>query len=316
MIHSKIRTYLHDNKEELFRKLLEARRGNKYKEENFRQNCAIILDDLFKKLEIDGNVNVENEFIVLEGRIDSLYGNFLIEYKYPTRIASSNTAGNLKFIEQVQRQMNGFHKKTRVPFHKIMGVVFDGYYVIYVKKQGDDWNISVPQEMTVDSYELFLMRLLSVNSGGKALLVDNLIKDFGSASTQSVQAVSILYNKLECNNERNKAKLLFEQWQTLYREVCGYSFETKDLKMKGLKEQYSLQTETINYSYLIFAIQTYFSLLIKVLSLNILTYLKGNTMMERFCFHTESFEKLRDDFKDIEGGGIFRRLGIDRKSVV
>lgn len=63
MIHSKIRTYLHDNKEELFRKLLEARRGNKYKEENFRQNCAIILDDLFKKLEIDGNVNVELSLI-------------------------------------------------------------------------------------------------------------------------------------------------------------------------------------------------------------------------------------------------------------
>lgn len=310
MINSKIRTYIHDNKEELFGKLLEARRGNEHKEENFRQNCAIILDDLFKKLEIDRNVNVENEFTVLQGRIDSLYGNFLIEYKYPTRIASSNTAGNLKFIEQVQRQMNGFHKKTSVPFHKIMGVVFDGYYVIYIKKQGNDWNISVPQEMTVDSYELFLMRLLSVNSSGKALLADNLIHDFGSASSQSIQAISTLYHKLECNNEMNKAKLLFEQWQILYREVYGYSFETKDLRIKGLKEQYSLKTETINYSYLIFAIQTYFSLLIKVLSLNILTYLKGSTMVEKYCFHTESFEKLRDDFKDIEEGGIFRRLGI------
>lgn len=310
MINSEIRTYIHDNKEELFGKLVEARRGNEYKEENFRQNYAIILDELFKALKIDGKVNVENEFTVLEGRIDSLYGNFLIEYKYPTRIASSNTANNMKFIKQVQRQIEGFHQKTGVPLNKIMGVVFDGYYVIYIKKQGDDWSISLPQEMTVDSYELFLMRLLSVNYGGKALLVDNLIKDFGSSSAQSIQAISVLYNKLEYNTEMNKAKLLFEQWQTLYREVCGYSFETKDLKIKGLKERYSLQAETINYSYLIFAIQTYFSLLIKVLSLNILTYLKDNTIMEKFCFHTESFEKLRDDFKNMEEGGTFRRLGI------
>lgn len=36
MINSKIRTYIHDNKEELFGKLLEARRGNEHKEENFR----------------------------------------------------------------------------------------------------------------------------------------------------------------------------------------------------------------------------------------------------------------------------------------
>lgn len=310
MINSEIRTYIHSHKEELFEKLVQARRGNEHKEENFRTNYAIILDELFKALKIDGNISIENEFTVLEGRIDSLYGNFIIEYKYPTRIASSNNAGNMKFVEQVQRQINGFQKRTGIPFHKIMGVVFDGYYVIYVKKQGDDWSISAPQEMTVDSYELFLMRLLSVNSGGKALIVDNLIKDFGSASTQSIQAISVLYNKLEHNTEMNKTKLLFEQWQTLYREVCGYSFETKDLKIKGLKEQYALKTDVINYAHLIFAIQTYFSLLIKVLSLNILTFLKDNTLTEKYCFHTEKFEELRNDFFEIEEGGTFRRLGI------
>lgn len=310
MLTSEIRTYIHNNKEELFEQLVEARRGNENKEENFRQNHAILLNELFKALKIDGNVNIENEFTVLEGRIDSLYGNFLIEYKYPTRIAGSNTAGNMKFIKQVQRQINGFHQKTGVPFNKIMGAVFDGCYVIYIKRQGDDWSISHPQEMTIDSYELFLLRLLSVNSGGKALLVDNLIRDFGSGSSLAIQAVSVLYHKLESNKEMNKAKLLFEQWQTLYREVCGYSFETKALKIKDLKEQYFLRNETINYPHLIFAIQTYFSLLIKMLSLNILTYLKDSTLIEKFCFHTESFEKLREDLKNVEEGGIFRRLGI------
>lgn len=310
MINSEIRDYIHNHKNELFEKLIEARRGNEFKEENFRQNYAILLNDMFETLGINENINVENEFTVLEGRIDSLYGNFIIEYKYPTRLSSSNTASNEKFIEQVQRQIKGFHGKTGIPFNKIMGVVFDGYYAIYVKKQGDDWSISTPQEMTVDSYELFLMRILSVNSNGKALLVDNLIKDFGYSSEQSRRAISVLYNKLENNNEINKTKILFEQWQTLYREVCGYSFDTRDLKIKGLKEQYLLQTETINYSYLIFSIQTYFSLLIKVLSLNILTYLKGSTLTEKFNFHTGDFEKLRKDFKNIEEGGTFRRLGI------
>lgn len=309
MINSEIRTYIHGHKKELFKKLVEARRGNESKEENFRMNHAILLNELFQALNMDGNIQVENEFTVLEGRIDSLYGNFIIEYKYPTRIASSNTGTNVNFIEQVQRQINGFQKKTEIPFSKIMGVVFDGYYAIYIKKQGD-WHISEPKEMTVDSYEEFLMRLLSVNSGGKALLAENLINDFGSASTQSIQAISVLYHKLEHNKETNKTKLLFQQWQTLYREVCGYSFETKDLKIKGLQEQYLLSADTINYSCLIFAIQTYFSLLIKVLSLDILAYLKGNAYIEKFCFHTESFEKLKDDFANMEEGGTFRRLGI------
>lgn len=310
MNNSQIRAYVHRHKKELFEKLIKARKGNEYKEENFRTNYAIILDELFKILEIDEEINIENEFTVLNGRIDSLYGNFIIEYKYPTRIAGSDNAGNMKFIEQVQKQMNGFEKKTGIPSNKIMGVVFDGYYVIYVKKQGEDWNVSTPQEMTVDSHELFLLRLLSINSDGKALIADNLIKDFGSTSTLSIRAVSMLYKKLENNMEENKAKLLFEQWQMLYREVCGYSFETKDLKVKGLKEQYELETDTINYPYLIFATQTYFSLLIKVLSLNILTYLKDNNFAEKYCFHTENFEKLKNDFFEMEEGGTFRRLGI------
>lgn len=135
MISSEIRVYIHNHKTKLYKELLEARRGNEHKEENFRQNYAIILNDLFKKLGIDKNINIENEVTVLDGRIDSLYGNFIIEYKYPTRISSSNTAGNVKFIEQVQRQIEGFHKKTGIPFGKIVGVVFDGYYVIYVKNR-------------------------------------------------------------------------------------------------------------------------------------------------------------------------------------
>lgn len=310
MTNSEIREYIHNHNQELFAKLQEARRGNEYKEENFRQNFAFILKELFQTLGIAGIINLENEFTVLEGRIDSLYGNFIVEYKYPTRIADSNTAGNMKFVEQVKRQIQGFQQKTGIPFRKIRGVVFDGYYAIYVKRQGNDWNVSKPQEMTVDSFELFLMRLLSVNCGGKSLLIENLTKDFGYSSEQSIQAISVLYKKLENNSGTNKAKLLFEQWKTLYREVCGYSFETKDLKIEELKEQYSLQSEKINDSYLIFAIQTYFSLLIKVLTLDILAYLKGGTLDAKICFHTENLAKLRSDFEQMEEGGTYRRLGI------
>lgn len=310
MIHSVVRSYIHSHKKELFEKLVKARTGNECKEENFRTNYAIILNELFQSVGIEGKIRVENEFTVLEGRIDSLYGNFLIEYKYPTRISGSNKDANKKFIEQVQRQINGFERKTGIPANRVMGVVFDGCYVIYIRKQGEGWDISAPQEMTVDSHELFLMRLVSVNCDGKALLTENLVSDFGSSSIQSMRAISMLYKKLEANTEQNKAKLLFEQWQTLYREVCGYSFETKDIKIKNLKKQYELENDEIHYAHLIFAIQTYFSLLIKILSLNILTYLKGNPFTEKYGFHVENLKELRNDFASLEEGGRFRRLGI------
>lgn len=115
-----------------------------------------------------------------------------------------------------------------------MGAVCDGYYVIYIKRQGTGWEVHEPQKMTAESHEIFLLRLLSVNAAGKALTLDNLIKDFGSSGTLSVQMITMFYHKLEQNQDMNKARLLFEQWQTLYREVCGCRFETKHLKIRIL----------------------------------------------------------------------------------
>ncbi len=310
MFHAKIRNYIHQHRDELFEKLLVARCGNEQKEENFRTNYAILLDELMNSLGITGKIQIENEYSVWNGRIDTLYGNFLIEYKYPTRIADTNTTRNQKFIEQVQRQIEGLAKRTGISSHKVMGAVFDGYYVIYIKRQGTGWEVHEPQKMTAESHEIFLLRLLSVNAAGKALTPDNLIKDFGSSGTLSIQMITMFYHKLEQNQDMNKARLLFEQWQTLYREVCGYSFETKHLKIKNLKEQYGFETDSVHYAYLIFAVQTYFSLVIKILILNILAYIKNTDFAYKFCFHTQTMETLKNDFQHMEEGGTFRKLGI------
>ena len=50
MLNVKIRNYIHQQRDELFEKLLVARRGNKQKEENFRTNYAVLLDELMKFL--------------------------------------------------------------------------------------------------------------------------------------------------------------------------------------------------------------------------------------------------------------------------
>ena len=42
MIYSEIRSYIHSHKKELFEKLVKARMGNEYKEENFRTNYAFV----------------------------------------------------------------------------------------------------------------------------------------------------------------------------------------------------------------------------------------------------------------------------------
>lgn len=78
-----INDYLSDSMDSIYQKTLLAAERNKGKEENFRTEIAIIINDIFKALEIDTIINPEQEYSVANGRIDALYGNIIIEYKAP-----------------------------------------------------------------------------------------------------------------------------------------------------------------------------------------------------------------------------------------
>lgn len=69
--------------------------------------------------------------------------------------------------------------------------------------------------------------------------------------------------------------MLFEQWKILFREVCGYDFDTLDLKIQNLKSHYDINEKSVEIDYLVFSIHTYFALIIKFLSLEVLTYLSN-----------------------------------------
>jgi len=310
MFNEKIKDDIYNQKENLFQQLITARKNNTDKEENFRTNYSILLNDLFRKLNINQDIHNENEYSVHKGRIDSLYGNFIIEYKAPGRISKNPGNDNAIFINQVKRHIIGLCQKDSIDINRIIGVVFDGYYVIYVKKQGNDWNISHPQRMTDDSHALFLMRLISVNLEGKPLTVKNLIDDFGPASKLSKKTIQHFYALAHNNKEQNKAGLLYGQWQVLYREVCGYRFDTNKIQINELIAVYSLENVDVDVECLVFAIQSYFALLIKFLSINVLTYVKSNSLRSTHTFNTGEPDLLKEDLLSIEDGGKYRQLGI------
>lgn len=305
-----VKKYIDDNVDILYEELVKARSFNIGKEENFRINYAIILNKIYLALGIDRSISIEQEYSVAEGRIDSLYGNFIIEYKYPTRITPAMSASNKSFIEQLKRHIIGLSAKNNIPEDRISGVVFDGHHIIYIKRRNLVWNISNPQIMTPESHGLFLMRLLSINVEGKALTASNLVKDFSAESSLAKCIIPYLYGIIHRNDDKNKPYLLFEQWKTLYREVCGYDFDTKDAKIQALKSFYAISGEQVDLACLIFAVQTYFAVLIKLLTIDVLTYFQNSSFKEPHILHIENERQLKMDLQAIEDGGRFRMLGI------
>lgn len=305
----KINIYIDKNKDFLYKRVMEIAKSNEGKEENFRTEFAIILNEIYNDLDIKQGIIKEQEYSVSKGRIDSLYGNLILEYKAP-KIISKNIENNSKHIEQVKRHIVGLSEKNKIQQNKILGVVFDGFYFIYIRVINNDWDESGVIELTDESLSIFLKRLLSVSIEKKALTIENLLNDFSSKGKLSTKIITEFYNLILSNKENNKPNLLFEQWKILYREVCGYNFETLDLKMVKLKDCYKIEDENVDLPTLIFSIHTYFALIIKFLSIEVLNYLQKKSYNTLKKFPVDNSEKLKAELKKMEDGGLFKQLGI------
>lgn len=306
----KINKYLKQNIKMIYDNVIKSANYNIGKEENFRTDMAIILNKIFSDLEIQGQVNPEQEYSVYKGRIDSLYGNIIIEYKAPGRINENiDNSSNKEFIEQVKRQIIGLSLKNNFSKEKILGTIFDGKNVIYIKYKNNEWEVSNVEKITTESLSLFLKRVLSLSIEKKALIIENLLRDFDSESKLTKKFIKKLYYAYITNNKHKKVELLFEQWKQLFREICGYDFETLDIKINNLKNIYEID-EKVKIEYLIFSIQTYFALIIKFLSIAVLRYISSKRDEGLNTFKIEDSENLKIQLEDMEQGGLYRKLGV------
>lgn len=281
-------------------------------EEDFKMEFTPVLMDVANAIGVEFNPKYEK--YVKSGRMDCFYNCIDLEYKVPGAIEPQNVyfarkSMNDSYLEEVHRQIEGYSIKEKVDKRKILGIIFDGKRIIYTYYLTTDWHNSVPQEVNESSMEKFLKRLFSSNIKGKAVCVSNLIEDFGVDSELSKSIVKCFYNKLnECEN--CKTKIMFDQWKSLFREVSGYNEETLKLDIGEIVETYNFTRSNIVIDHLIFAIQTYYAMFIKLLVTEMLNQKKMkvniNTQMN-FSSKDCAYKELQN----IENGQLFVQFGIN-----
>jgi len=249
-----------------------------------------------------------HEYTVLKGRIDSLYGEVIVEYKEPHYLnTSNNSPSNEKAIEQVKRHIIGIEQRQKKSINRYLGVIFDGYNIVFIRRRNNLWDIEDPTQVEEKSFKLLLQRLFSVGIQGKALIIDNLIKDFSIISNDTIDDVKILLLNFIKNDEK-KINLLYEQWKILFREVCGYDFDSKKLEIKELLKTFHLEDETNDLSKIIFAIQSYYAIFIKLLGAETLTYFRHR---DQSFISSLSQNNLEYQITALENGDIFKSEGVN-----
>ncbi|MEM3831945.1 MAG: N-6 DNA methylase, partial [Sulfolobales archaeon] len=251
------------------------------------------------------------EYTLVSGaRADALYGHVIIEYKAPGKLSSASS------IAEAKEQVIGYITKeaqSKALWDRYLGVIISDRiaFVRYYKPQ-DTWILRGPYDITRES----VIKLIEAIRGlrRKALKVDPLLSDFGPRSSIAMRAVSTLYRKL-LSSTNPRTKTLFDDWMRLFKQATGYDPE-KLKELRELASDYGI-AGNVNYDALIFAIQTYYAFIMKLLAAEVVYLYGGGRFYKSYIaelddkYTSGGVEALRAALAELESGGIFRMFGLE-----
>jgi len=271
-------------------------------EEELRIKASALLEgEVISKLGITPG-RYEYTF-VSGGRSDALYGHVIIEYKVPGKLSKEPD------IARAKEQLIGYIRKeadVEGKFKLFLGVILaDRIGFVRYDEKSKSWLLRGPYDLNKET----VLRLVEAIRGlrRKKLAVDELLRDFGPKSEITVKMVKILYDKVMASKSR-KVEALFNDWKRLFSQVCAYSPE----KLKGLGAEYGI-SDKVDYSTLLFAVHTYYALLMKLLAAEV-AYLFGtgkwlkSYVGELEDTHMKGLDAFKRALDDLESGGVFRKL--------
>lgn len=254
-----------------------------------------------------------HEYTIGTGRIDSVYGCVIIEYKNPhspsARLSDKkDSRGNLEVIKQIKERFLDFKKEQNRPMNTMFGVGCDGNYFIFIRCRDEKWYVEDPVEVNRYSAERFLWALINMGESGKAFSPEYLAGDFGSDSPLAREGVKFLYDAI-CSAESPKAQAFFQQWKILFGEVCGYDVDSPSEKIIKLSEFYEIKGAP-QPAEILFSLQTYYAVFMKLLASEIVAFFHKLPTPLQKILKAPTSNKLKEEMKDLEQGSIFRHLNI------
>jgi len=145
--------------------------------------------------------------------------------------------------------------------------------------------------MPVDrrSTERFLRALYNLGQKGRPYQPEYLQGDFGSDSSLAQNGVRVLYEEILAT--ANPKHNIFQTMEDSLREVCGYDVDDLSDKLKKLAEFYTVKGKP-QPAPLLFAVHTYYALLIKLLAADIVS--SHSNMMTRQVENCSTRRPLRN----------------------
>ncbi|MEW6102363.1 MAG: N-6 DNA methylase [bacterium] len=290
-----------------FAKEIQRAAQSSNNEAEFRTKITQLIEDFGRRINL--SLNLREEYTLINGRADAVYNRLVVEYKEPGKLRQNNDYPvNQNAISQLEGYIDGLIRREHHKPERLAGVVLDGDYFIFIRKKEGLWHIDNPIRVNEYSTEHFLKLIFSLSTE-LALIPENLVRDFGENTNVSRKVVGSFLSSL-ISTEHPKPKALFEQWSLQFSEVCDYE-EAGKIKIEQYARRFGISSQNIRAFPFFFCLHTYYAILIKLLAVQVVQYYampRLGTDLKQAT--TLGNNELLGYLKKMEGGGIFKELGI------
>ena len=307
-------------------------------EEDVRLNVELALRHHLTQLGIQTQPSYEQPVTTLKGTgsTDAVYGFGIIEYKRPGIIGTPH--GRKELIEQLSGYLVGKAReeaptRPHEAVKKMIGIGLDGEQVMYLRyssspnrarffqpvsletqleffqQKGLKGGFQVVGPMPIDEASVDWLLYSLQFFQRRALEPHALAEVFGPKGNLASNAINAFYEKLLAG-DNSRVEMFFAQWDMIFGVIYGQELERGDAAAKELAELYGI-TAKPDLKRLLFAVHTYYVLLMKMLAAELISLQEGSWFAS-FTAEVESATEteLKTKIKNLEDGGLFKQFNI------
>jgi SAM-dependent methyltransferase len=238
------------------------------------------------------------------GRADAIYNRFVIEFEPPGALRPSVAHSATRHaIEQVQQYMRGMEHGHGLQLERVAGCAFDGNWIVYVRWERGGWRVARPVRVDRTSLRALIDTIESLATG-RGLTAENLEEDFGRTGPIAGPIVKALADLFLEGEASGRGLSMFQQWRIDLANASG-PFSPGDMReWKALCGQLGVRPDEAASAPVLFGLQTYFSLVAKLLGVVIL---EGAT--EQQLLDDSGALTGREFFEEVESGRLTAPAG-------
>jgi hypothetical protein len=311
----------------LSEQFLEVARRSK-SEEDVKIGIEMALRPALEILEIDSTGRYD--VTLLDGAADAIYGHVVIEYEKPGKIRTKS--GYDETTGQLRQYLYSFAQEQASPeeaLKRMVGVSIDGTSIVFCQYRTatadigrlpgtqisllptqelvEGFEIRGPYDVTPESVALMLSCLRAM--ARPPLTAAALTREFGPEGDIARTVVPNLHSALDKPSEH--VQMFFKEWTRLFGIVYGEDLRHTEKRARELGALYGIEAETPDLLGLLFAIHTYFALLMKLIAVELVALQRG-ALIEPFVRRLPGLpdKTFRDELSRLESGDLFSEYGI------